>query len=124
VASLQAEAFSAAEVLHGPFALIQKNHPFLLLVQNDVTLPSVLDLADHIYQLGGQPFFAGAKDLPMHSHSTVLNPFRLPLPEALHPILDPLVAITAFYRFAARLALARGLNPDVPPHLKKVTETR
>jgi glucosamine--fructose-6-phosphate aminotransferase (isomerizing) len=47
----------------------------------------------------------------------------LPLPPALHPALDPIVAIAAFYPFAARLSVARGLSPDAPRNLKKVTET-
>jgi glucosamine--fructose-6-phosphate aminotransferase (isomerizing) len=38
--------------------------------------------------------------------------------------LDPLLAIQSFYLMAARLSEARGLNPDVPRHLSKVTCTR
>ena len=38
--------------------------------------------------------------------------------------LDPILAIQTFYVLAARLAKARGLNPDEPPHLSKVTLTR
>jgi glucosamine--fructose-6-phosphate aminotransferase (isomerizing) len=41
----------------------------------------------------------------------------------VHPALDPLVAVQAFYGFVAPLALARGLDPDEPPHLAKVTRT-
>jgi glucosamine--fructose-6-phosphate aminotransferase (isomerizing) len=48
---------------------------------------------------------------------------RLPLPPPLHPMLDPIVAIQAFYPFAAALAEARGRDPDRPPSLQKVTRT-
>jgi glucosamine--fructose-6-phosphate aminotransferase (isomerizing) len=47
----------------------------------------------------------------------------LTLPVAPTPDLDPIVAIQAFYMLAARLAEARGLNPDHPRHLSKVTRT-
>jgi len=40
------------------------------------------------------------------------------------PLLEPIVQIQSFYRAANALALARGLDPDRPPHLAKVTETR
>jgi glutamine---fructose-6-phosphate transaminase (isomerizing) len=40
-----------------------------------------------------------------------------------HPVIEPLLAIQSFYRAANALALARGLDPDTPPHLNKVTET-
>ena len=47
----------------------------------------------------------------------------LPLAEAPHPALAPLLAVQSFYRAINALALRRGYNPDLPPHLNKVTET-
>jgi glucosamine--fructose-6-phosphate aminotransferase (isomerizing) len=47
----------------------------------------------------------------------------LPLPPPLHPLLDPIVAIQAFYPFAEALARARGQDPDRPQGLRKVTQT-
>ena len=40
-----------------------------------------------------------------------------------HPVIAPLLFIESFYRMANGLSLARGHNPDAPPHLNKVTET-
>jgi glucosamine--fructose-6-phosphate aminotransferase (isomerizing) len=48
---------------------------------------------------------------------------QLTLPVAATPDLDPIVAIQAFYVMAAQLAVARGLDPDQPRHLSKVTRT-
>jgi glucosamine--fructose-6-phosphate aminotransferase (isomerizing) len=48
---------------------------------------------------------------------------HLPLPPPLHPLLDPIVAIQAFYPLAEALARARGHDPDRPHGLRKVTET-
>jgi glucosamine--fructose-6-phosphate aminotransferase (isomerizing) len=122
-ARIHAEAFSSAEVLHGPFALIQKHFPVLLLGQQDVALPGILDLGKRMKQLSDQVFLA----VPTHLHNkSILRESAttvLPLPESLHPICDPLLVIQAFYPMVAQLAAARGLNPDAPANLSKVTKT-
>jgi glucosamine--fructose-6-phosphate aminotransferase (isomerizing) len=117
---LHAEPFSSAEVMHGPFALIQKAFPVLQFVQDDATLPGSLALVDKMSQLGSNVLLAmpeGLATVPAGVHT-------LPLPQTLHGTLDPLVAIVAFYGMVEKLALLRGFNPDKPENLKKVTETR
>ena len=47
----------------------------------------------------------------------------LTLPVAATPDLDPIVAIQTFYKMAAELSAARGMDPDQPRHLSKVTKT-
>jgi glucosamine--fructose-6-phosphate aminotransferase (isomerizing) len=47
----------------------------------------------------------------------------LPAPLS-HPVLEPILMIQSFYRMANALSVARGYDPDRPPHLNKVTETR
>ena len=47
----------------------------------------------------------------------------LTLPTTGLPDLDPITASVAFYRMAAELAQARGLDPDHPRHLSKITRT-
>ncbi|HWZ49420.1 MAG TPA: iron dicitrate transport regulator FecR, partial [Herbaspirillum sp.] len=47
----------------------------------------------------------------------------LTLPIAATPDLDPIVAIQTFYIMAAQLSVARGMDPDRPRHLRKVTKT-
>ncbi|MBU1629070.1 MAG: SIS domain-containing protein [Gammaproteobacteria bacterium] len=119
--AIQAEALSGAEVLHGPFALIQKNRPYWVFTQQDQTLESLLSLANKIKTLGGQVILTTAeKNNEAQAASTLL----LPLPKSSHPIYDAVLNIQAFYKMAAHLALARGLNPDSPLHLHKITETR
>lgn len=122
--AIQAEAFSTAEILHGPFALIKKNHPYLLFAQIDATLAGTLELAKKITALGGRVILAIA-------HNAKIKPAELkkiaavilPLPHSLDAILDPIMTIQAFYPLVAQLAMLRGFNPDAPDNLKKVTET-
>jgi glucosamine--fructose-6-phosphate aminotransferase (isomerizing) len=108
---LHAEAFSAAEVLHGPMALVGEGFPVLVFAQADASQASVLDLAASLTARGAQVLLAGGP-----------GSNALPTP-ATHPALEPIVRIQGFYRMANALAVARGLDPDSPPHLRKVTET-
>ena len=111
---LHAEAFSGAEVRHGPQALLQANFPALLFTQDDETRLDLDALArdlvarDVNVMIAGRPV-TGATVLP-----------TLPA----HPIIQPLLLAQSFYKLANALAVARGCDPDRPPHLRKITETR
>lgn len=111
---LHAEAFSAAEVKHGPMALIGAGFPLLVFAQDDGTLAGTLAAAEEFRARGAQVFVAAPGD-PAGSN--------LPLGPTVHPVCAPLLQVQSFYRAANALALRRGHNPDLPPHLNKVTET-
>ncbi|WP_371129865.1 SIS domain-containing protein [Phenylobacterium sp.] len=108
---LHAEAFSAAEVLHGPMALVTAGFPVLVFAQADESEASVLEMAKGLEARGADVLLAGGPP------SNVLPTL------GAHPILEPIVRIQSFYRMANALSLARGHDPDRPPHLNKVTET-
>ncbi|RAK52869.1 SIS domain-containing protein [Phenylobacterium deserti] len=108
---LHAEGFSAAEVLHGPMALVERGFPLLVFTQDDPTRDSVIALADQLRQRGAEVMLA-ATDAPG----------ALPAVSA-HPTLQPILQIQSFYKAVNALSVARGLDPDNPPHLRKVTET-
>lgn len=114
VCGLHAEAYSAAEVLHGPAAIVQAGFPVLALAVEDAALPHVLATAGRLAVQGADVFVTGA-DVP--------GAVTLPSVTGLHPLVAPLVLIAAFYAFAEGLSRRRGFDPDVPPHLRKVTET-
>lgn len=104
---LHAEAHSAAEVRHGPMALIGPDFPLLMFRQADATAASLDAFAAEARALGVPVFVAGT-DLPA---------------AATHPALEPIVQIQSFYRAANALAVARGHDPDRSPHLRKITRT-
>ena len=110
---LHAEAVSAAELRHGPMALVGAGFPLLMFTQNDESRVGVAQLAEELGARGADVLLAGAHA----AHTT-----ELPT-EGAHPVIEPLLFAQSFYRMANALALARGLNPDAPPHLRKVTET-
>jgi glucosamine--fructose-6-phosphate aminotransferase (isomerizing) len=111
---LHAEALSAAEVHHGPRAVIDQAFPVLALALDD---PAGRDAAAFAAELAGR-----GHRVAVASAAPVAG-LHLPLPPPLHPLLDPIVAVQAFYPLAARLAEARGLDPDRPRGLHKVTAT-
>lgn len=123
-ASIHAEAFSSAEVLHGPFALVKPQFPVLIFAQNDVSLKGTIELVSKMTSMGAATLFALPRIADMTLPVELSCSATLPLPESLHLLLDPIVSIQAFYMMAARLAVQRGMNPDQPDNLKKVTETR
>lgn len=110
---LHAEAFSAAEVKHGPMALVGLGFPVLMLSQNDESRSGIEKLATEFVARGANVLVAGAN---------VTDAITLPT-IASHAVIEPLLMVQSFYRMVASLATARGFDPDRPPHLNKVTET-
>src|SRR6185437_8598564 len=104
---LHAEAFSSAEVRHGPMALLQKNLPVLMFAQDDETRDGVEALARELSSGGVKVLLAGA---------ALAGVATLPVLPS-HPAVAPLLFAQSFYRWAAILAVARGFDPDHPPHL-------
>ena len=112
---LHAEAFSAAEVRHGPMALVGKDFPVLAFSQNDQSRTSVDELVAEFVSRGAEIMLAGGGQ----AQAGVM---QLPTLSA-HPVIEPILYVQSFYKMVNALALARGFDPDRPPHLNKITET-
>lgn len=112
VCGLHAEAFSSAEVIHGPLALARPGFSTLVFGQKDEAETSLLETEQRFLK-------TGAKIL-----STLPVDGAIPLP-ALHEnaLLEPLCQALSFYSAISSLARKRGLDPEKPPHLSKITET-
>lgn len=110
---LHAEAFSSAEVRHGPMALLRQGLPVLIFAQNDETREGTEALAAELATGGTKVLLAGGE-----APGATLLPGK-----PAFAVIAPLLQAQSFYRAAAVLAVARGFDPDHPPHLKKVTET-
>lgn len=121
---LHAEAFSSAEVLHGPFALMAGNFPLIVFVPSDAAVTGLSALLDRLTQISTCTYLIAPED---HIHTLMDNTgtrHYLPLPPSLHPLCDPLIAIQAFYVMVEQCARQRDIDPDKPDHLSKVTNTR
>jgi glucosamine--fructose-6-phosphate aminotransferase (isomerizing) len=111
---IQAEAFSSAEVRHGPMELIDRDYPLVVFAPPGPEQAGLLQLAEDMRARGAAVLLAAPSGTPGAT---------LPLAISADPALDPIAAILSFYVMAAELAVARGRNPDAPRHLNKVTET-
>ncbi|MDC7715340.1 SIS domain-containing protein [Vogesella sp. LYT5W] len=112
--AIQAEAFSGAEIKHGPMALIDDGYPLLIFAPRGPEQAGLIALAEEMRGRGARVLLAAPADVASCD---------LTLAVACDEALDPLLAIQSFYLMAARLSEARGLNPDEPRHLNKVTCT-
>ncbi len=111
---IHAEAFSAAEIKHGPMAIVQKGFLVFIYSPQDQSQESINDMAVAFLERGAQVLSVGQHyQHALNLESTV----------TCSPPLRPLLFIQSFYKFANALSLARGYNPDSPPHLNKITET-
>lgn len=111
---LHAEAFSAAEIKHGPMALVANSIPLLVFSQADRTEPGSIALAREMHARGARIWTIGmGAEAGLRSLSSVRT----------HPLCAPFVQNMSFYKVANGLSFDRGLHPDHPPNLNKVTCT-
>lgn len=111
---LHAESYSSAEVLHGPVSIVGQGFPVLALCAADEAEEALVEVADAMAAKGATVFVTSDRA----AHAT-----PLPVARTAHPLTDPISLIVSFYAMVEQVAVARGVNPDEPRHLKKVTET-
>ncbi len=111
---IQAEAFSSAEVKHGPMALIEEGYPLLVFAPRGPAQAGLLALAEEMRLRGAKVLLAAPADTPGAN---------LPIVETASSDLDPISLIQSFYPLVEALARTRGRNPDEPRFLAKVTKT-
>ena len=110
---LLAEGMSSADFRHGPIAVMQRAFPVLALSAAGAAAADMAELEDVLRAHGG-PLLRLAPDPAAD----------LPVPAGLPEALAPIVSVVRAQQLAREVALARGLDPDAPPGLSKVTATR
>jgi len=111
---IHAESYSSAEVLHGPVSIVDSGFPIIALASQDEAESALASVADEIAAKGAKVFA---------TTSLVREATALPVTRTGHALTDPISLIASFYAMVERTAASRGINPDAPRHLKKVTET-
>lgn len=107
--AIHAEAYSIAEVMHGPLELLGEGFPVLAYSPEDNARASSRDSLDKMRKTG--------------AHILVAEAGGLPYTRTGNSLLDPISIIQTAYRFVEATAVVRGRDPDRPRLLKKVTET-
>lgn len=111
---IHAESYSSAEVLHGPVSIVGSDFPVIAFAARDKAEITLAETADALADMGARVFAVTDR---------AARATRLPHIRTGHWLCDPIAAIVSFYAMVEQVALARGIDPDAPRHLKKVTET-
>jgi glutamine---fructose-6-phosphate transaminase (isomerizing) len=114
-----AEPLTATDLAHGPVAALDPLFPVWAIASDDETLPAVVDAAERSRDAGATVIASGnaADAVPDAA-------YRLPMPNLGSRLLAPLLSVVPGQLFAWALARARGLDPDRPRGLSKVTLAR
>ncbi len=113
-----AERFSSADFFHGPLAIVERRFPVILFAPIGVTKQSSVDLLNRLHELNADSLAITNDDeigrLATHS---------IRLPGEIDEFLSPIPFIVPAQLFAAHLSEAKGLDPDEPRSLAKITKT-
>ena len=113
-----AERFSSADFLHGPLAMVERHFPVILFAPPGVMLPGVKSLIERLREL-----HADTLAITSDTHAADMCTRSILMPREIDEFLAPIPYIVPGQLFAALLAKAKGLNPDSPRSLSKVTRT-
>jgi glutamine---fructose-6-phosphate transaminase (isomerizing) len=116
---MAAEPLTATGLAHGPVAALDPLFPVWAIASNDETLPAVVEAATRARAAGATLIASGAAADALPDAA-----YRLPLPDLGSRLLGPLLSVVPGQLFAWALARARGLDPDRPRGLSKVTLAR
>jgi len=118
IANRHAEAFSGAEFLHGPVALVEPHYPIVMFMPGDAAAEGLWRLAADLADKGAALFIVGPPT------NKLAGATLLPALAPDHPETDAVCLIQGFYAIMVSLAARLGIDPDRPRHLQKVTRTR
>jgi len=113
-----AERFSSADFFHGPLAIVERRFPVILFGPSGVTKKSNIDLLNRLRELN-----ADSLSITNDDEIAGLSSRGIRMPADLDEFLSPIPFIIPAQLFAAYLAEAKGLDPDAPRSLAKVTKT-
>ncbi|SMX48054.1 SIS domain-containing protein [Maliponia aquimaris] len=111
---IHAESYSSAEVLHGPVSIVGQGFPVIAFAARDAAEKGLAETADALAAKGARVFAVTDR---------VSAATALPHVRTDHWLTDPIAAIVSFYGMVEAVAVRRGIDPDTPRHLNKVTET-
>ncbi len=113
---LLTQPYAEPDFRHGPQAVVEEGLPILMVATSGPVLEGMVDLSRQVMA-------KGATVVALSDQSDFPGSVRLAVP-SLPEWISPLPAAVAAQLFAFHLARARGLDPDRPRHLSKVTRTR
>lgn len=113
-----AEPYSSADFLHGPIAMVRRGFPVMIVAPSGAALEDMQTLKQRLDHLQAELLVISDRDDLLERANLSMR-----LPAGVPEWLSPLIAVLPGQLFSLHLALARGMNPDEPEGLRKVTET-
>lgn len=113
-----AERFSSADFFHGPLAIVERRFPVILFAPQGVTGSGSIDLLKRLRELKADCLSITNDDRIASLSSRVLR-----MPKEIDEFSSPIPFIIPAQLFAAYLSEAKGIDPDAPRSLSKVTKT-
>ncbi len=115
-----AERFSSADFLHGPIALVEPGFPVFAFAPRDRTWPSMRSAIEKLHRMRAEIVTITDAANPAASARATRT---IRIPAELKPLFTPIPYIVPAQILAASLAERKGLDPDRPRMLSKVTLT-
>ena len=113
---IAAEPFTSTDLAHGPIAALDPLFPVWAIATRDPSLETVVEASARVLAAGGMLIASGEEAAAIEGAAVSIRTERAPL-----PVLSPLLSVVAGQLFAGALAEAKGLDPDHPVNLQKVT---
>jgi len=113
-----AERFSSADFFHGPLAIVERRFPVIMFGPSGATKAGNLDLLARLREL-----HADSLSITNDAEIAAASSRSIMLPSDIDEFLSPIPFIVPAQLFAAFLSEAKGIDPDAPRSLSKVTKT-
>jgi len=118
ISYIHAEGLPAAEMKHGPIALIDQDMPIVVLAPSDALLPKVISNIEEVKARGGRTIIVASSDGKTDAHLNKLADYLITIPRT-HEFLQPLLSVIPLQLLAYELAVLRECDVDKPRNLAK-----
>ena len=119
LARVVADPYSAADFRHGPLALVERGYPVLAVATSGAVAADLVMLLREIRE----DFGADLVVVSDREDVRAIGQRSISVPAGVPDHLAPIVSIVPAQLFAYHATKARGLDPDAPRHISKVTLT-
>lgn len=113
-----AEPYSSADFRHGPIAMVREGFPVIMVAPSGVVMDDILEIVKDIRAIKGELLV-----ISDNRYLLDISNLPLPLPGGVPEWLSPMISVIPGQMFAFLLAVVKGLNPDNPEGIQKITET-
>lgn len=116
---VRASAYATSDFYHGPYAMVEKDTPIIIFAPDGPALDNMLEMIAKLRDSNAELIIVSNNEAVRKMGSCAFE-----IPETCNDLISPFYNVIIAQMFACRLALAKGLNPDSPRGLKKVTITK